>query len=362
MELLILNSEFEGIHIIDTYKSLIWVDRYDAYGDFELYLPADKKLLEFLVLDYYVWCKKSEKLMIIEHLSIETDVEDGDFFLISGRSLESILDRRIVWKQTVFNGDLGSAINTLINNNVKDNTNENRFIENFDIIAFDLENANVYNKQINTQFTGTNLYEAVQSLCKMCMSGFKIILGDDNRFKFKLYLGIDRSYDQFSNPHIVFSPTNDNLLNSNYFVSLMEHKNVALVAGEGEGLERTSISVSLADDINDTKGLNRREMFVDARDLSSSTESGDLTETEYADILTTRGINKLSELQKRTAFESELEALISYQYGIDFFMGDIVQIENEYGQTDKVYISEVIISSDESGEFVYPTFQKIDDI
>ena len=53
MELLVLNTSFESVAIIDSFKSLIWTDRYKAYGDFELYLPIDTSLLAFLQQDYY---------------------------------------------------------------------------------------------------------------------------------------------------------------------------------------------------------------------------------------------------------------------------------------------------------------------
>lgn len=37
MELLVLNTTFESIAVVDTYESLIWTDRYNAYGDFEIF-------------------------------------------------------------------------------------------------------------------------------------------------------------------------------------------------------------------------------------------------------------------------------------------------------------------------------------
>ena len=56
------------------------------------------------------------------------------------------------------------------------------------------------------------------------------------------------------------------------------------------------------------------------------------------------------------AFEGEVEATIMYKYGEDFFMGDYVQLEDEYGHEGQAYISEFIISQDSSGISMYPTF------
>ena len=48
MELLVLNTTFESIAVVDTYDSLIWTDRYNAYGDFEIFFAMYTGLLEYL--------------------------------------------------------------------------------------------------------------------------------------------------------------------------------------------------------------------------------------------------------------------------------------------------------------------------
>ena len=120
--------------------------------------------------------------------------------------------------------------------------------------------------KIDTQYTGDNLYEIVNALCVANNIGFKITVNSSNQFVFKLYAGKDRSYDQFDNPYVVFSPNFDNILNTNYMESKSSLKNVTLVGGEGEGSARKYTGVG------DTSGLERREMFTDARDLSSDVD------------------------------------------------------------------------------------------
>ena len=41
------------------------------------------------------------------------------------------------------------------------------------------------------------------------------------------------------------------------------------------------------------------------------------------------------------------------------FIGDIVQIANEYGNEGSAYISELVISNSEEGLSIYPTFKTI---
>ena len=110
MELLVLNTDFESVAVIDTYESMIWTDRYNAYGDFEIFFAMDTQLLQYLKEDYYLWLKDSEHCMIIEDIKINADTEEGNHLIITGRSLESILERRIIWGQRIFNGNLQKGI------------------------------------------------------------------------------------------------------------------------------------------------------------------------------------------------------------------------------------------------------------
>ena len=61
-----------------------------------------------------------------------------------------------------------------------------------------------------------------------------------------------------------------------------------------------------------------------------------------------------------TSFEGETETTIMFQYGKDFFNGDIVQIANEYGHETKARILEIVRSEDKDGYSVYPTFKTIE--
>ena len=152
----------------------------------------------------------------------------------------------------------------------------------------------------------------------------------------------------------MFSPKFENLVNSKYIESKKALKNVALIAGEGEGSERKFSSVGSG------IGLNRRELFVDARDISSSTESGaTITDEEYTAQLRQRGKEKLSENVEVASFEGQAESTVMFRYREDFFDGDIVQVANEYGHEHKARILEMVISVDENGLSIYPTFYTI---
>lgn len=351
MELLVLNKNFESVAVIDVYESMIWTDRYNAYGDFELYFAMDANLLEYLRVDYYLWMKDSEHCMIIENLKINADSENGNHLIVTGRSLESILERRIIWGQQIFNGNLQNGIQTMLNECIISPSISDRKIEDF--IFIPSTDPKITSLKIDHQYTGDCLYDVIKGLCEENNIGFKIVLTDENQFAFSLYAGVDRSYDQTENPYVVFSPNFENIINSNYFSSKLEFRNVTLIAGEGEGASRRTLTVGSA------AGLERRELFTDARDISSDTENGVLTNAEYMAQLRARGLKNLANHVITTAFEGEVEATRLFKYGKDFFIGDIVQIANEYGNEGSAFVSELVISNSEDGLSIYPTFKTI---
>lgn len=351
MELFVLNADFESIAVIDTYESMIWTDRYNAYGDFEIYFAMDENLLEYIKEDYYLWLKDSEHSMIIEDIKIDADTEEGNRLIVTGRSLESILERRIIWGQRIFSGNLQNAIQTMLNENIISPSVADRKIANF--IFVPSTDSKITSLTIDNQYTGDDLYTVIKGLCEENNIGFKIVLTDDNQFAFSLYAGADRSYDQTENPYVVFSPNFENIINSNYFSSKAGYRNVTLVAGEGEGASRKTTVVGSA------SGLDRRELFTDARDISSDTEDGTLSDAEYTAQLRTKGLKNLADHMITTAFEGEVEVTRLFKYGEDFFIGDIVQIANEYGNENSAYISELIISNSDEGLSIYPTFKTI---
>lgn len=351
MELFVLNADFESIAVIDTYESMIWTDRYNAYGDFEIYFAMDESLLEYIKEDYYLWLKDSEHSMIIEDIKIDADTEEGNRLIVTGRSLESILERRIIWGQRVFSGNLQNAIQIMLNENIISPSVADRKIANFVFVPS--TDSKITSLTIDNQYTGDDLYTVIKGLCEENNIGFKIVLTDDNQFAFSLYAGADRSYDQTENPYVVFSPNFENIINSNYFSSKAGYRNVTLVAGEGEGASRKTTVVGSA------SGLDRRELFTDARDISSDTEDGTLSDAEYIAQLRTKGLKNLADHMITTAFEGEVEVTRLFKYGEDFFIGDIVQIANEYGNENSAYISELIISNSDEGLSIYPTFKTI---
>lgn len=351
----VLETDFSVIAIVDNYESLIWTDRYRECGDFEIYVGVTPYFIDLFKQERYIEITESDHLMIIESVEIKSDSINGNHMIITGRSLESILDRRIVWQQTNLDGDFQNGVEYILNSNIISPAIADRRIDNFVFVRNTDEN--IERLTLQAQYTGDNIYDIIKNLCTQVDVGYGIVLNEAHQFVMSFYRGVDRSYDQFNRPYVVFSPKFENIINTDYSESYKTYKNVTLVAGEGEGYERKTFVVG-----NET-GLTRRENFTDARDISTKAGSGDdeyiIPIEEYNQLLKQRGEEDLAEKVIDKKFEGKVEASKMFVYGKDFFLGDIIQIVNEYGIEGKARIIEIIHSSSNKGVEIYPTFEAI---
>lgn len=78
-------------------------------------------------------------------------------------------------------------------------------------------------------------------------------------------------------------------------------------------------------------GFQRRELYIDARDLQSDSDPDKpLTEEEYTAVLTARGKEKLAEHQLVRSFSAEIRTYNpTYIYGQDFFLGDTITVTDQ---------------------------------
>lgn len=338
MLLYLLNESFERIGIIDSYVSIIWTTRYQDVGEFELYLPSNNpnafECGQFLQRD------DDKTIMVIENIEFSSDEETGDFCTLTGKSIEEILSRRIVWNKTQLIGNIEESMYRIIDENAINADDKKRNIPNMKcakLKGFSFTGTLVYH--------GETLLEVISTLCQTYDLGFKITY-NNHEIVFEIYRGTDRSYNQTKNPYVVFSPNFDNLLNSTYRRETESYKNVCLVYGE---TQRTS-SGHATQTVGTETGLNRRETFVDA--------GNEDTGSDYWERLTSKGQEVLSEATLNETFEAEIEP--TYKYREDYFLGDIVQLENEYGIKATARIIEIIENEDESGYTCIPTFKTLE--
>ena len=345
-----MDHRFDAYAAVDAYKSLIWAERYSKCGDFELYIPATKEAFSLLKKNDYVRIRDSERYMIIETIDLQTDAEVGDYISITGRSLESILERRIIWGMTVLAGDFQTGIKTLLDRNVISPDISERKIPNFTFK--ESTDPRITSLTLEAQYFGENLYDEIVKLCTEHNVGFKILPVYPGGFEFSLYFGVDRSYSQNENPWVVFSSKYGNLISSNYTSSFKNLKNAALVGGQDDGSNRVTVAVS----VDNSQGLSRREIFVDAYGVVDEESQDGVVSESYENQLRQKAEEELANTNVVEAFDGEVDTSLQYVYGKDFYLGDIIQIANDYGMEVSSRISEIVVSYDETGRKTVPTF------
>lgn len=330
------------VSVVENFSSFVWTDRYYSAGDFELYVPPTIRVLTQYIPDYYVVRPDSEHVMIIDSVLLEED-DDGYSYKISGESLESILKRRILWTDTTLSGNFQDAIKTLLDGSIISPSIADRKIDNFVFVKSEDEAITSLTIEEAEYSKDETIYDIIEKNCQEFEIGFKVTLTSDNKFAFTLYKGVDRSYDQTAVPYVIFSPAFDNLTSSSFLKSYTDYKNVALVTGTSTDSEGESTDLSTV--VGEASGLDRRETHIDAGDVQGNTS-----------VLTKKGNEELAALKKTEAFEGEANVFNMFVYGKDFFIGDMVQLEDAFGNTGKSIVSEMVFSSDGEGEKFYPTF------
>ena len=330
-----------------------------------------------------------------------------------------MLDQRIVWEQTNFQGTTEDFIRLLINDSIINPRVTDRKIKNFK-----LSERVGFTSLIEQQVTFASVGERVRELCLERGWGYRVRLTDSFEFEFKLFSGVDLTES------VIFSPELDNLVGSQYVDDSTNLANVAVVAGEGEGVERARTVRGAG------VGLDRHELYIDARDISRNVSFEELTNTWpmgsvitvgsiivyrvptlsilvvdnehltwleanfpsgtlsnagsdrlysidnvpiasletvfpeadgvakmhdviYISFLLTRASERLSEFGNVIAFEGSIQPETTFVYNQDFSLGDIVTIENEYRIRLGARIVEIVEVYDGNGISIEPRFEYV---
>lgn len=352
MGVYVLNGLNGVIDVINNYESCIWNVQFWGQNDFQLIAPVQGINLSSLELGRLL-CREEDvtatgykNVMIIESITINFDADKGWTLTVSGKGLKSILARRIVWGQTTMSGTVEDAIRQIITENIISPSISNRAIADFVLGA-----AQSFPETSDIQLFGENIAEWLEQVCESFGYGWDVEI-INSKYTFKLYKGTDRTAAQNVNSPVVFSPDFDNLLTSEYSYNKAEFKNAALVGGEGEGTSQRCASVGGA------AGLKRYEAYVDGSSVSSNGEI--ITPEQYIELLKSYGREQLTASRYDAKFSATIDPNGMFKINQDFFLGDLVNVNNGVGISATTRITEIIYSTDVNGISVVPTFTEME--
>lgn len=374
----VFNKYFERIDILRKYTFMQYTDKFNGVGEFKINaILCDENL--YLLDENEVFFVAFDRTTMgrVDKVVKDSDSEFERTIEITGRMIKYKLQTSVVYKQQIYSGRTAEVVKQLVENNMcVGSIGDKRYINfEFYIQGDRLSEMTMIN---NGQWTGGSVYDAIQPLLQADSMGFEIkpviteryeIAGSApitniRKWYFNILLGEDRTRNnQMGNKPIVFSHSLSNLIRSTYEKDMKDYCNVAYVAGEGEGNNRTWIEV-YQDGVKGTEnewdaiGWLRDELFVDARDLQKTTDNKTYTDTEYKEMLTQRGNEYLKEHIVFVSYDSTVtNENEKYKYQRDFHNGDFVTIiDNELGITVDAQITEVTKSVEGSREILDITF------
>lgn len=332
---------FDSIGEINQYTNLIWPDKFNGYGQFELWAPITDENASYFVKGNFLWCG-GDNAAIIEIVKSTVDEQGEKVFNVKGRTLEVLLTTRIIWgTYNAQNKHASTCMYEIVNQNCINPTDPLRkipFLEN----APDLQ----VGGRISIQRTGTEIYDACSVIATNQDIGFNVLFKPfEKKMVFEVVEGIDRTVEQTANDPVEFSTDLEDILASSYYTNNQDEKHVALIMGEESGATRKR---EIAGD-NSLSFFERRELYVDARDIQSQSisESGatsELTPAEYTAALIQRGKEKLAEHEIVELFEAKIRVFgeVQYEFGVDYYKGDKVTVrDTQLNVTVSARITEV---------------------
>ena len=349
--LYVYDESLERIGVVEDIDSLQWLSEYQGTGEVKLVCAATKKNLELLADGNRLYCTEQPESALIREKIID---DDGKMAKITVRALPSVsrwADRVVMATENITNVETGMlGLTSKHRRGLPGSTGRARGLP----------------ASIETQITWGSVLDAEISLAAAAGVGFREVFKPDVGIEtFEVYGGVDRTAGGGYNGY--FGDDIDNLTGLSIVSGTSDWKNVAIVGGEGEGAQRTVLVVSLGS----PQGDNRRELWVDAKDIGRTyqiaTPTGETdedgnprysyteatyTEAEYTELLRSRGLEKLAEcLQKLEVDASIGQGLM--EYGRDYALGDIVPLKiTKYGLRFSARVSAVKTIYESAGKVV----------
>lgn len=304
MEFKILDKDLNWIGVLDDVSSVQWLEQYYDVGEVKITAFYNSTNAELIVEGNYIYNPDISDA-IAEIIEVETT--EGAESSITARARQSIAR----WNdRVIFGTENITSASTILQIAEKNRRGLVGIIGDAPETLFD------------TQKSWGSVLEMFTEILPAANLGFKESFDSATKnITLSILKGKDRTLQQ-SNDYLGFLSTELGSLKSLIITKGSDDfKNVAIVGGQGEGAERKIVTVSLAGD------SQRRELWVDARDLSktyeTATATGEVdeegnpvyeyteatyTDAEYEQLLKARGIEKLSEYMKTLEVSAEVDA------------------------------------------------------
>jgi hypothetical protein len=296
----------------------------------------------------------SYRVMTVETVEDNTDTDGKEMLKVKGHSLEALLEDRVArnamtdtvtepsWALLGTPGNIARAMfDHVVRTHSLDPLDAIPFLQPGSIFPADTIPESL--TEITWVQNPDSLFNAIKAICDAYDLGFRLVRNFDmSQLYFDIYAGLDRTTQQSTVPPVIFSVGLDNIQNTTEYQTIEKSKNVAYVFSDA-GFE-----VVYGPNVDpDTDGFDRHVMVVNV-----TIEAGDPDPTG---TMIQAGTEALMANRASAYFDGEVNQYNEYVYGVDYNVGDLVEMRNKDGIITYKKVTEQIFVSDDQGERSYPT-------
>ena len=363
--------------LLERWSSLIWTERYQTPGDFELRSPDVNYYYSRLGKNSLITLGDSKEVMIVESINVIRNEQGTGEIIYKGRTLDSLTDQRIalVAYQKRYKMALpmtpADAITVILWNCFVNptTTDVTRATDTWTkgtrtrIPGWGINDVSTTNAVSMRRWIGMdNITEPVQRLLKRNRLGLRtrrppnagmlreVITSGGMRGQIDLqpyqtnnpemlleiYSGLDRTADQTDRKPVIFRYDMGDLVTPEYLWDYSLDKTYVMVqssVGWKQAYDPTGYS------------YNRKEMIYDA-----GSPEDDTTKSEFLEDLQELAEELLEQNTTRVMFTANVASTAQYQYGKDYFLGDRITLMGEFGVKERMRVDEFVRTQDLTGE------------
>lgn len=304
--------------LIEPSECFFELSYYDV-GEFEVRAIATNKNLAALKKGNYVKIPNKRFIWVITKVKYTFTAGGSRIIIATGKEGKWLLSKRIIETPLQLPPTLAGAIFKLFNDNIGFNASDERKISNFEtqLINIDITLS-------DTQAPRGNLLKFINNLLKTYKCGSYVFYEDG-----KLYYTVIQGQDKHLS--VKFSQSLDNLLASEYLEDDEELATNALVVSTVEEIDY------IQEYDTGASGIDRSEIYINSNLNTKYTDKNGVekettpTSDLYKGWQVEEAKKELTNHINVVEVNGEIDLVNSnYEFDKDFFIGDIVGVQDEY--------------------------------
>jgi len=379
MDLIRINKkDYSAGDLVEGYSSLIWTERFQPNGEFELHTQDIEYTMSILPKRSFCSLMDSSEVMMVDDHNIQTNDLGVEELTVTGRSLDMFLKNRI-WTNAPYGKSVAmakkysirEAVEVLVWNSIANGTGNDRIKTSAsypaanqlpNVIVTDSVPPSSDGPAKTRSMQNGEVYDQMMTFLKAGKLGIRIIRPNNGKgrrvdvasdgthstthlngitdLRFDIYKGRDLS------DKVVFTVKLDDIDEAEYLFSDATLKTGIFVDGDPRDHYYTDPDVIAGSNT----GWNRFDGYADG----GSKEDGE-TADDFEEGLEDLGLRSLRQGRSVNAVSGKLALDVNFLYNRDYRLGDIVKLQGKYGAADKKYVTEFVRTKDENGISGYPT-------